>query len=71
MRLLTCLLLLAALPVAERRTIPGLEPDRADVILAGALIQARAMERLGADTVLTSLRGLRYGLLYELAAEED
>ena len=62
---------LAALPVADRRTIPGLEPDRADVILAGALIQARAMERLGADTVLTSLRGLRYGLLYELAAEED
>jgi exopolyphosphatase/guanosine-5'-triphosphate,3'-diphosphate pyrophosphatase len=58
---------LAARTVAERRGIPGLEPDRADVILAGAIIQARALHRLGADEVIVSVRGLRYGLLYELA----
>lgn len=58
--------LLASLPLAERRNIPGLEPDRADVIVAGAIIQARVMARLGVDSLFVSLRGLRYGLLYEL-----
>lgn len=57
---------LAAVPLAERRKTPGLEPDRADVILAGAIIQARVLHRLGGDALFVSLRGLRYGLLYEL-----
>jgi exopolyphosphatase / guanosine-5'-triphosphate,3'-diphosphate pyrophosphatase len=57
---------LAAVPLEERRKIPGLEPDRADVIIAGAIIQAQAMSRLGVTAVLASARGLRYGLLYEL-----
>lgn len=59
---------LAALPLAERRNVPGLEPDRADVIVAGAIIQARVLARLGTDSLIVSLRGLRYGLLYELVA---
>ncbi len=57
---------LASLPLAERRAVPGLEPDRADVIVAGAIIQGRVMARLGVDSLIVSLRGLRYGLLYEL-----
>jgi exopolyphosphatase/guanosine-5'-triphosphate,3'-diphosphate pyrophosphatase len=57
---------LSAVPLAERRSTPGLEPDRADVIVAGAIIQARSLRRLGATEVLASARGLRYGLLYEL-----
>ena len=57
---------LASLTLASRRHVAGLEPDRADVIIAGAIIQARALARLGADTVLASARGLRYGLLYEM-----
>ena len=57
---------LAALPLAERRRVAGLEPDRADVIIAGAIILARALTHLGAEIVLASARGLRYGLLYEL-----
>lgn len=61
---------LAALTTQERRSLRGLEPDRADVILAGALIQARALARLNASEVIVSLRGLRYGLLYELAEED-
>ncbi len=60
---------LAQRTVAERRGIPGLEPDRADVILAGAIIQARALRRLNADAVIVSVRGLRYGLLYELLSD--
>jgi len=57
---------LAARLLAERRITPGLEPDRADVIIAGAIIQAQALRRLGAQEVIVSLRGLRYGLLYEM-----
>jgi exopolyphosphatase / guanosine-5'-triphosphate,3'-diphosphate pyrophosphatase len=62
---------LAALPWADRRETPGLEPARADVIVAGILIQVALMERLGADTLTVSARGLRYGLFYEMLAETD
>ncbi|MBC8143108.1 MAG: Ppx/GppA family phosphatase, partial [Armatimonadetes bacterium] len=57
---------LASLSLSERRAVPGLEPDRADVIVAGAIILSGIMTRLCADSILVSLRGLRYGLLYEL-----
>ncbi|MCA2981035.1 MAG: Ppx/GppA family phosphatase [Myxococcaceae bacterium] len=54
---------LAHLPVALRRTLPGLQPRRADVIVAGALILRVALDVLGAPTVVVSDRGLRWGLL--------
>ena len=57
---------LASLSLAERRKVPGLEPDRADVIIAGAIIQAESLRHFGLNTLLVSARGLRYGLLYEL-----
>lgn len=57
---------LASLPLDERRRVPGLEPDRADVIVAGAVVQARALRRLGVSDLLASARGVRFGLLYEL-----
>lgn len=47
----------------ERRVMPGLEPGREDVILAGALILWRTMEILNFPTVRVSTRGLRYGVL--------
>jgi exopolyphosphatase/guanosine-5'-triphosphate,3'-diphosphate pyrophosphatase len=46
-----------------RRTIVGLQPKRADVILAGACIVRTVMEKLGQDAVTVSDRGLRHGLL--------
>lgn len=61
---------LAALPLAERRNVPGLEPDRADVIVAGAIVQAQVLKRLAADRIVVSARGLRYGLLYTLLSNE-
>ena len=48
-----------------RRTIVGLQPKRADVILAGACIVRTVMEKLGQDTVTVSDRGLRHGLLID------
>jgi len=54
---------LCDLPLEERRKLPGLQPKRADVICAGALILEAALERLNASECLVSDRGLRWGLL--------
>lgn len=54
---------LAAVPLAKRREIPGLQPERADVIIAGAVLLERALDHLGASGVRVSDRGLRWGLL--------
>lgn len=47
----------------ERAELPCMEPMRADVILAGALILWRAMEVLNFPELKVSTRGLRYGVL--------
>ena len=47
--------------------MPGLEPQRADVIAGGAAIYARLAAHLGAEAMITSDRGVRWGLLHELA----
>lgn len=52
--------------VAQRREIPGLQPKRADVILAGACILKDITERLGVDELTISDRGLRHGLAFDL-----
>jgi exopolyphosphatase/guanosine-5'-triphosphate,3'-diphosphate pyrophosphatase len=57
--------ILAVRTVAERRSIPGLDPARADIILGGAILAARAAERVGADRLDISTRGLRWGVLYD------
>lgn len=54
---------LCTLPLAERRTLPGLQPKRADVIPAGALILLEALRALGLDQCRVSDRGLRWGLM--------
>ena len=54
--------------VAERKQITGLEPKRADVILAGALLIERIMKLFRVDEAIVSDQGIRYGLLYEKIA---
>lgn len=49
-----------SLPLAERRTLPGLPPERADVILTGALIYHAVMETLDFGELRVSTRGLRF-----------
>ena len=49
----------------ERRAIVGLQPQRADIILAGACIVRTVMEKLGAESLVVSDRALRHGLLVE------
>jgi exopolyphosphatase/guanosine-5'-triphosphate,3'-diphosphate pyrophosphatase len=48
-----------------RRTVIGLQPKRAEVILAGACIVRTVMEKLGKDSLRVSDRGLRHGVLAE------
>jgi exopolyphosphatase/guanosine-5'-triphosphate,3'-diphosphate pyrophosphatase len=50
---------------AQRRSIVGLQPKRADVILAGACIVRTVMAKLGQGSLIVSDRGLRHGLLVE------
>jgi exopolyphosphatase/guanosine-5'-triphosphate,3'-diphosphate pyrophosphatase len=48
-----------------RRSIVGLQPSRAEVILAGACIVRTVMVKLGKDELTVSDRGLRHGVLVE------
>lgn len=54
-----------AAPAEERRRIVGLQPKRAEVILAGACIVTAIMDKLGGSTLVVSDRGLRHGLLID------
>ena len=56
---------------AARERIVGLDPRRADVILAGALILQRIAAAAGAAEVQVSDRGIRWGLMHELAEMEQ
>jgi exopolyphosphatase / guanosine-5'-triphosphate,3'-diphosphate pyrophosphatase len=54
---------LASEPLAARKRIPGLQAERADVIIAGAVLLECALDHLGAAGIRVSDRGLRWGLL--------
>jgi exopolyphosphatase/guanosine-5'-triphosphate,3'-diphosphate pyrophosphatase len=54
---------LCQLPLEQRRALPGMQPKRADVIPAGALILLESVKALGLQACRVSDRGLRWGLL--------
>ncbi|MBN1351166.1 Ppx/GppA family phosphatase [candidate division KSB1 bacterium] len=49
--------------IEQRRKIVGLNPKRADVILAGAAILAESLEMLNLSAITVSLRDLLFGVL--------
>ena len=59
---------LAALPLEERRALPGLEPGRAPVIVAGGAILTEILSFYGLDAIVASERDLLHGTA--LAAAE-
>jgi exopolyphosphatase/guanosine-5'-triphosphate,3'-diphosphate pyrophosphatase len=59
---------LAALPVAERRRVPGLEPERAPVIVAGAVVLREIMRHFGLASIEASERDILHGIALEAAA---
>ena len=54
-----------AIPAEERRRIVGLQPKRAEVILAGACIVRTIMDELEKRSLTVSDRGLRHGILID------
>jgi exopolyphosphatase / guanosine-5'-triphosphate,3'-diphosphate pyrophosphatase len=56
---------LAGQPADARRTMPGLDPARAEIILAGVCIVRTIMAKLDHDQLIVSARGLRQGVLAE------
>jgi exopolyphosphatase/guanosine-5'-triphosphate,3'-diphosphate pyrophosphatase len=54
------------MPIAERKKIPGLEPGREDIILAGALVTLELMDTFGFSEFTVSDAGLLEGLFLDL-----
>ncbi len=57
--------ILCALSLEERKKLPAINPDRADIIVAGAAIIEAIMEEFGLEKIIISHRELRNGLLIE------
>lgn len=53
------------LPLSKREKLPGLNSDRADVIVGGALVLARLMRLGGYHELIVCGQSLREGLFYE------
>jgi exopolyphosphatase / guanosine-5'-triphosphate,3'-diphosphate pyrophosphatase len=56
---------LAGKTVEERKSIVGLDPSRADIILGGAIILSQILHKAGINAISVSSRGLRWGLMYD------
>jgi exopolyphosphatase / guanosine-5'-triphosphate,3'-diphosphate pyrophosphatase len=56
---------LAELPAAERASIPGIKPARADLILAGAVVVRETLRAGGFDELETTEAGLREGVFFD------
>jgi exopolyphosphatase/guanosine-5'-triphosphate,3'-diphosphate pyrophosphatase len=63
--------LLCSLPLDQRRKVPGMNPERADIIIAGAAILDTILKDLGIDSILTTGRGLQDGLLVDYLSRID
>jgi exopolyphosphatase/guanosine-5'-triphosphate,3'-diphosphate pyrophosphatase len=63
--------LLCSLPLDQRRKVPGMNPERADIIIAGAAILDTFMKELEFDSILTTGRGLQDGLLVDYLSRMD
>jgi exopolyphosphatase/guanosine-5'-triphosphate,3'-diphosphate pyrophosphatase len=56
---------LAARPASKRGKVPGIKPDRGDVILGAALVLAAVMKAGGFDALEVTEAGLREGVFFE------
>jgi len=62
---------LASRTPEQRRQVPGLSPERADIILAGLAVTAELLDWLRARSITVSAFGLREGLLLEMAGAKE
>lgn len=61
--------MLASMPLEERRKVPGLHPDRAPTIVAGAAILLSTLKSFGLDEVVVSEHDILYGVALQLASD--
>lgn len=59
---------LCKLPLEKRRNVPGINPDRADIIVGGAAVLETLMQELHLKEICVSDRSLRDGLLADYLA---
>lgn len=57
---------LCFLPLAARRTVPGLNPDRADIIIAGIVVIERIMKWMQVNRLVIHDQGVRDGLMLKM-----
>ena len=62
---------LLGLTAARRAELPSLNRDRADIIVAGAVVIREVLAVSGADAIAVSGQGLREGLLYPFLVPHD
>jgi exopolyphosphatase / guanosine-5'-triphosphate,3'-diphosphate pyrophosphatase len=62
--------MLCRLTLEQRRKVPGLAAERADIVVAGAAIVQTVMETVGAQSIFISDRGLREGILIDYLLRE-
>jgi exopolyphosphatase / guanosine-5'-triphosphate,3'-diphosphate pyrophosphatase len=62
---------LASRSPEQRRQVAGLNPERADIILAGLSVTAELLDWVRARSIAVSAFGLREGLLLEMAGAEE
>ncbi len=62
---------LAPLSVASRRELPGMDPGRADILVAGLILLEAVLRALGAERFRVSGRGVRYGVALRLLEQPD
>ncbi len=58
---------LTGMSVDERRKVPGLNPERADIIVAGIAVAVEVLSHFSSRAVTVSAFGLREGLLLHLS----
>jgi exopolyphosphatase/guanosine-5'-triphosphate,3'-diphosphate pyrophosphatase len=63
--------LICSLPLEQRRKIPGINPERADIIVPGAAILDTFMQELSLNAITVTARGLQDGLLVDYLSRMD
>ena len=63
--------LLCSLPLEQRRKIPGINPERADIIIPGAAILDVFLKELSFNSIMITSRGLQDGLLVDYLSRMD
>jgi exopolyphosphatase / guanosine-5'-triphosphate,3'-diphosphate pyrophosphatase len=63
--------MLCTLSLDQRKKVPGMNPERADIIIAGAAILETFLKEIGLDSIAVTSRSLQDGLLIDYLSRMD